>query len=214
MKKGIIASFFILLSTIAFSQTDKKAQEILDGLSKKYKSMKSIKAVFSIEIKNEKDKSKQVQNGTIFIKGQKYKLQIAGQEIISDGKTRWTYVKDANEVQIDHQKTDENSITPTNVFTMYEKGWKSKYNGEEQKKNSTYQLIELVPVDAKSKNIFKVKLTIDKNQKTISTAVMYDKNGSIQTLTIDKFIADGAGDDAIYIFNSGSYAGAEILDLR
>ena len=57
----------------------------------------------------------------MYIKGDKYRLEFAGQDVISDGKTRWTYVKDANEIQIDNQRKDENAITPTNIFTLYEK---------------------------------------------------------------------------------------------
>lgn len=214
MKYKILAFFIFITTSSAFSQTDKKAQTILNSLSAKYKSFKSLKANFSILIENPQDKSKQEQKGVLFLKGDKYKLQIAGQEIISDGKTRWTFVKDANEVQIDNQKVDENAITPANVFTIYEKGWQSKYTGEQKDKTANYQLIELIPLENKSKNIFKVKLTVNKTQKTIASAKIFDKNGSIQTLTVDMFVADGAGDDSIYIFNNSKYPGAEVVDLR
>ncbi len=214
MKARILIVLFIFTSLTTFSQTDKIAKDILNGLSSKYKSLKSLKATFSIVVENQHDKSKQEQKGTLSLKGSKYKLQIAGQDIISDGKTRWTYVKDANEIQIDNQKNDENSISPTNIFTIYEKGWQSKYTGVKKIKNVTYQTIELIPVDLKSKNVFKVKLTIDKLQKTISSAMIYDKNGSIQTISVSKFTPDGANDESIYIFNSNNYPGSEVVDLR
>ena len=214
MKTKIVIALFLFSVVSAFSQTDKKAQEILNGLSSKYKSLKSLKATFTIVVENQNDKSKQEQSGTLSLKESKYKLQVAGQEIISDGKTRWTFLKDANEIQIDNQKKDENAITPSNIFTIYEKGWLSKYLGEKKIKNITYQNLELIPVDAKSKNVFKVKLAIDKAQKTITSAVIYDKNGSIQTITVNKFTANGANEDAIYIFNSAKYPGSEVVDLR
>ena len=72
----------------------------------------------------------------------------------------------------------------------------------------------MIPVDVKTKNVFKVKLAIDKAQKTITSAVIYDKNGSIQTITVNKFTANGANEDAIYIFNSAKYPGSEVVDLR
>jgi len=214
MKVRVTLLIFLFTAVSTFSQTDKQAQSILNGLSSKYKSYHSIKANFSIVIESEKDKSKQSQSGVLFLKESKYKLQIVGQEIISDGKTRWTYVKDANEVQIDNQKKDENSITPTNIFTIYEKGWFSKYIGEKKVKKAIYQYIELVPSDPKSKNVFKVKLTIDKAEKAITTAVIYDKNGTIQTITVDKFIPNGANEESIYIFKGENYPGSEVVDLR
>ena len=214
MKIRTLIVLFFFTTVSANSQTDKKAQEILNGLSSKYKTFKSLKATFTIVVENQGNKIKQEQSGTLSLKESKYKLQVAGQEIISDGKTRWTFVKDANEIQIDNQKKDENAITPSNIFTIYEKGWLSKYLGEKKIKNITYQNIELVPLDTKSKNVFKVKLAIDKAQKTIASAVIYDKNGSVQTITVNKFTPNGANEEAIYIFNSTKYPGSEVVDLR
>jgi outer membrane lipoprotein-sorting protein len=209
--------FFAVCSGLVFGQAppaDKKAQEILNGVSSRYKTYKSVKANFTITVSNPKDKSKTVEKGTLYLKGSKYKLDVAGQEVISDGKTRWTYVKDANEVQIDVQRTDENGITPTNIFTMYEKGWNSRFMGETKEGIRTLLQIELVPVDPKKKNIFKVKLSINKADKSIISAVMYDKNGSTQSITVDKFLPDGASEESIYVFSAGKYPGAEVIDLR
>jgi outer membrane lipoprotein-sorting protein len=215
MKAKTLFIFLLVAANLSlFAQNDKQAQSILNGLSAKYKSYNSIKAAFTIVIENEKDKSKQTQSGTLYLKGSRYKLQIVGQEIISDGKTRWTYVKDANEVQIDNQKKDENSITPTNIFTIYEKGWISKYTGDKKIKKINYQYVELIPTDTKSKNIFKVKLTINKEEKSIASAQIFDKNGTIQTINVDKFIPNGASDENIYIFKSENYPGSEVVDLR
>jgi outer membrane lipoprotein carrier protein len=213
----IFLALLFLTGTGAFSQsqqTDKKAEDILHGVSAKYKSYKSVKATFIINVENQKEKTNDEQKGTIYLKGNKYKLEIAGQDIISDGKTRWTYVKDANEVQVDNLKTDENSITPANIFTMYEKGWLFKFIGEKTEKGMIYQLVELTPVDPKKKNIFKVKLTISKNDKFITTAKVLNKNGSIQTITVDKFSPDSITDESLFTFNSSKYPGAEIIDLR
>lgn len=212
----LILSIFIVSANAQSPGTkqDKKAEDILKGVTTKYQSFKSVKATFVITMENPKDKSKDVQKGTICLKGDKYKLEVAGQDIVSDGKTRWTYVKDANEVQIDNLKTDENAITPANIFTMYEKGFLFKFIGEQNEKGMTYQLVELVPVEPKKKNYFKVKLSINKNDKFITTAQLFDKNGTIQTISVDKLTPDACNDDGIYSFNASKYPGAEVIDLR
>jgi outer membrane lipoprotein-sorting protein len=221
MKKSIIRLAgiltFVFTAYLGLAQapaTDKKAQDILNGVSARYKSYKSVRSSFTITVENPKDKSKTTEKGTLYIKGSKYKLDIAGQEVISDGKTRWTFVKDANEVQIDNQRTDENTITPTNIFTMYEKGWQSRYMGEKKLGTQAVHEIELIPVDPKKKNIFKVKLTINKTDKSILVAKMFDKNGSIQTITVDKFIPEGASDETIFVYSATKYPGADVVDLR
>ncbi len=214
MKHKVILFLFLFSFTALFAQNDKKATDILNGVSKKYKSYKSLKANFSILIENPKENSKETQKGTLFTKGQYYKLLIAGQEVYSDGKTRWTYLKDANEIQIDNQKIDENAITPSNIFTMYEKGWLSKFIEEKKVKNVTTQTIELIPADGKSKNIFKVRLAINKSEKNILSAKIFDKNGSFQTITVEKLFPNSSNEDSIYIFNKDNYPGSDIVDLR
>jgi outer membrane lipoprotein carrier protein len=215
--KRILIFLMMALSGLVIAQdkqADKKAQQILKKISNKYKAYKSVKATFVVTIEKPQEKNSQVQQGTIYLKGKKYKLQIAGQEVISDGVTRWTYVKDANEIQIDHQKTDENAITPTNIFTMYEKGFLSKYTGEEKESNIVYQLVELVPADPKKKNITKVKLKINKKDDFISNAKIYDRNGTVQTINVEKFSPNAVKNDSLFVFNPKDYPGAEIVDLR
>ena len=60
---------------------DPAAQKILDQLSKETKSYKSIKATFTYTLENKKENSKVAQDGSLLLKGDKYKLEIAGQEI-------------------------------------------------------------------------------------------------------------------------------------
>jgi outer membrane lipoprotein carrier protein len=231
MKSTLIAVIFLLTCSISFAQnqkkqpdaptaaaavqqTDKQAQDILKGVTDKYKSYKSVKATFIVTIENPDDKSKDVQNGTIYLKGDKYKLTVAGQEVISDGKTVWTYVKDGNEVQVNNVKKDDNAITPSNIFTIYEKGFLFRFAGEQNDKGTAYQFVELVPVDTKKKNYFKIKLTINKNDKFITSAKIFNKNGSIHSITVDKFTPDAATDESLFTFNAANYPGAEIIDLR
>ncbi len=213
-KKAPIATAAPTLSGQPVQQTDKEAQEILKGVSAKYKSYKSVKATFIVTIENPDDKSKDVQKGTIYLKGNKYKVNVAGQDVISDGKTVWTYVKDGNEVQINNVKNDENSITPSNIFTIYEKGFLFKFAGDQTTNGMVYQLVELVPVDPKKKNFFKIKLTINKNDKFITAAKVFNKNGSIHTIALDKFTPDVMTEDSIFTFSAASYPGAEVIDLR
>ena len=97
---------------------------------------------------------------------------------------------------------------------MYEKGWQSRYMGEKKLGTQAVHEIELIPVDPKKKNIFKVKLTINKTDKSILVAKMFDKNGSIQTITVDKFIPEGASDETIFVYSATKYPGADVVDLR
>lgn len=196
------------------AEVDKKAKGILKKVSEKFRKFKSLKATFIITIENPKDKSSDMQKGTIQLKGDKYRLNVADQDIISDGKTVWTYMKDVNEIQVNNASKDTNAITPANFLTLYEKGFLFKFMGEENEKGMVYQLVELVPVDPKKKSVVKVKLKIGKKEQMINYAQLIDKNGNIITYKIEKFFPDSDTADSLYNFNVKNYPGAEVIDLR
>lgn len=206
-------SLALLLTYSATAQVDPKAQEILKSVSTKYKSFKTLSAKFKINVADLKAKTNENQEGTIVLKGVKYKLVIGSQEIISDGKVVWTYLKDANEVQINDPKTDANAISPTNMFTIYEKGFKSKFVAEKVIGGKTMQIIELVPEDTK-RNFSRVQLTINKTEKYIAQAIIYQKNGTNITYAVQEFKPNVPAEDALFVFNKTLYPGCEEVDLR
>ncbi len=210
MKKLFLAVVCLLINA-AYSnaQVDTKAQQILKEVSAKYKSYKSLSASFKLNLMDQKTKKAEVQNGSITLKGNMFNLTMADQVVMSDGKLTWTYLKESNEVQISEAKTSSDAISPTNIFTMYEHGYKQKYLAD--KKN--YQLIELFPDDAK-KNYFKIQLEINKKDKYVQTARVYDKNGNIYTYSIVKFIPNATVTDDMFTFNKSKYPGVEVVDLR
>jgi len=209
--------FFCLLFCLTNSygqlEKDPKATEILKGVSEKYKSYKSVTSDFKITIEDLKTKTKDTQKGTIVIKGNMYKLILADQEVISDGKTVWTYLKEANEVQINEPGAKTGSITPNNIFTLYENGFGTKYAGEKNIDGKVYQIIELVPEDGK-KSFFKVQLNINKTQKQVSSAKVFQKNGTYLTYTIELLKPNSVLSDSLFTFQKDEHPGVEIIDLR
>jgi len=218
IKPFLISLLTFVTISVSIAQTnedvDRKAKNILKKVSEKFRRYKSIKATFLISIENQKDKTSENQKGIIQMKGDKYHLHIANQDIISDGKTVWTYMKDANEIQINNASKDTNAITPANFLTLYEKGFLFKFIGEEKEKGMVYQLVELVPVDPKKKSVVKVKLKINKKEQMINTAHLIDKNGTVIIYKIENLFPDSASADSLFNFNVKNYPGAEVIDLR
>ena len=139
MKKLLFLVIVAVLNVAAFAQTDKKATAILDEVSVKTKAYKTIKVEFTYAMDNAKQKIHDKFKGTLLSKGDKYKLTAAGQDVISDGKTVWTYLKDTKEVQINNVGEDDDAFTPTKLLSGYNKDFKSKFIEEKGKE----QFIEL-----------------------------------------------------------------------
>ncbi len=214
MKKNIFFPVLLLVVfNTAFSQTDPKADEVLKAVSAKYKSYKTLSATFKLVIDNEKEKTKDNQAGKITIKENKYKLEMEGQEVISDGKTIWTFLKEENEVQINDATSKKDAISPSSIFTIYEKGFRTKYIGEKAEAGKTLQQIELVPEDAK-KPYFKIQLFINKADKYVTSARVLNRNGINLYYSVDKFSPDAPAEDALFTFDKSKHPGVEVVDLR
>jgi len=202
---------FVLISSA--QQNDPKATQILNGVSAKYKTYSAVKADFTIKIENPQNKTSDVQTGTLFLKGNKYKVNLKNQEVTSDNSTVWTFIKDANEVQINNYEPDENSITPSEIFTIYEKDFLYAFSEEKTVNGKVLQFIELTPND-KTKPYFKIRLGIDKTAKAVQNAVVFDKNGNRYTYEIKTFTPNPSLSDSFFTFDAKEHPGVEVVDLR
>ena len=208
MKKYFASMLALLLAVGTFAQSDKKAQTILDEVSAKTKSYKTIRIEFDYTMVNKAQNINDSFKGVLISKGDRYKLTFSGQDIISDGKTSWTYLKDANEVQINTADTGEDSFSPTNLLSSYTQNYKAKLAGETAKQ----QIIELIPLQKKTFN--KVMITIEKARQMVQEIAIYDKNGSIYTYTVNKFETNLPFADNLFIFNAAQHPGVDEIDMR
>jgi outer membrane lipoprotein-sorting protein len=216
MKKLLIGALIIVGSGVtAFAQSEVKAKEILAEVSKKYRTYDVIKTEFSYTLENPQAKIKETQSGTLFVRSKvnKYKVILKGQELISDGKNQWTYLKADKEVQLSEVDNSSDALNPAKIFTIYEKGFKSVYTNDTKLNGKTLQNIDLTPLDAK-RSFFKVRLQIEKLSKQITNAVIFDKNGNKYTYTIKTFMPNVKVPESIFAFDSKLYPGVELVDLR
>ena len=192
---------------------DNKSNEILNKLSKTYKTYKSVKASFTVTIYNKKSNTKVRHTGQLYQKGKKFRVNMSGQEIYCDGKTIWTYIDGANEVQVSKFDAKSMDINPSEIFTIYEKGFVHKYGGQKVVGTKTLDIVELIPTD-KSKGYFKVKLGIDKLANKVKEMVVYSKNGLETTYDINKLDANVPINDSYFKFNTKDKPGVIVIDLR
>jgi outer membrane lipoprotein carrier protein len=216
MKKliGIVCLGLLSIAQPTWAQNDAKAKAILDAVTKKVNSLKTLKAGFTLNLASANGKTKQSKSGTFFMKGSKYRISIQGQEIICDNKTVWTYLKDNNEVQIATYNPNEQTISPTKLITnFYDKEYKYKYIGTKKSGNKTCDVIELTPINS-SKQFKRVEILVDKATSTIAGGSITEKNGNFYTYTISNFTGNAPVEDKLFFFDPKAYKGVEVVDLR
>lgn len=223
MKKILVYCLLTGLTiSTAFAQKDVDAKKILNQVSAKYRSYNVVKADFTFTYEDKQASTKDSQSGTLISKSKtnKYRVSIYSpdnstteQEIISDGKTQWTYIKKDKEVEISDVDNSSESLNPAQIFTIYEKGYKYVYNGDEKVDGKTYQVIDLTPEDEK-KPFFKIRLSIDKAKKQIYSAMIFDKNGSRYTYIVRSFTPNVKVPETTFTFDKKDHPGVELVDLR
>ena len=217
-----IFNILILLISFLSSQcqpkgggnNDPAAKKILDAVSTKFKSFKSVQSSFSLKIENNAGKTLGVKSGMIYMKGVKYRINVTGQEIFCDGSNISTYDKSTNELTITKIDPSVNSITPQKIFTnFYDKDFLYKLNGDTKVGTKMVQQVELTPTD-KSKPFFKVLLNIDKRNQAISSTKIFEKSGNIYLYEISNMNTSTLVSDGQFLFDAKKYPGVEVIDLR
>jgi outer membrane lipoprotein carrier protein len=222
MIKKIIAGLFFLMTgvilvsaqTTGLGKSDPDAKKILDDVSTKFKTFKSVQAKFTLKIENSAGKSIGTKTGTVYMKGVKYRINVTGQEIYCDGTNVSTYDQSTNEVTITKLDPTANTLTPQKIFTdFYDKDFLYKLNGESKSGIKTLQEIELTPID-KTKPFFKVIVYVDKLAKTINSVKVFEKTGNHITYSVSSFNSKAVISDDQFTFDTKKYPGAEVVDLR
>jgi outer membrane lipoprotein-sorting protein len=206
MKSVTLILIMFLLGFQVFAQKDAEAKKILKQVSDKTKSYESIKLQFKYVTENKSEKTSETQKGTIFIKGNMFKLFFSGNEIFSDGKAIWTHQLEINEISItEPDPKDETSLNPVNILNVYEKGYKYKYMGEFTNKGETFYQIDLYPEQPKTKNYSMIKLKIDKAKTQLQSIKMVGKDGTDNTIELTEFTPNVKVVDSMFKFDPTKY---------
>lgn len=212
MRKTFILIFSLLIAIGSFAQKDKKATEILDRVIAKTESYKTMEVEFILAMDNVEADIHDNKNGVLLVMGDKYKLTLSEQIVISDGKTMWTLLMETQEVMINDVEENEESITPTNLLNSYSDNYKSSYLKEDVINGKTVDLIELTPL--KGKTYTKIEVAIEKGMDQIYSFSMFDKNGSTYSYTIKKYTLNKKVGEFEFVFNEADYPNFEIVDMR
>jgi outer membrane lipoprotein carrier protein len=219
MKK--LFTFLMLTSVLALNAQDKNpttndpaAKKILDAVSAKFRSYKSPQASFAYRVENAQGKALSSKKGSVIMKGNKYRVNMDGLEIYSDGKTTWSYDKSANEVTVNSVDASGSAMTPQKLLTnFYDKDFYYKYNGEKKDAGKAVQEIELTPTD-KNKSFHKVYLLVNKATSSISSARFLEKTGSRYVYSITALNGRASVKDSDFTFDKAKHPGVEVVDLR
>ncbi|MDA3880755.1 MAG: outer membrane lipoprotein carrier protein LolA [Prolixibacteraceae bacterium] len=211
MKKIFFITLLSILIIPVFSQNEKQAKEILDKVSENTSSFNSITADFDFIMENAEVDLRETNQGNIIIQNNKYKLAFGGIEIFNDSKNQWTFLPDAEEVNISEVIEDENNyMNPANIFTIYEKGFSYNYAGISSSGENF--IIELTPDEINE--FAKVTLEITKSTYLINKAIMNGTDGNTYTVDIKNIKTETKYPESTFTFDTKKNPSISVIDLR
>jgi outer membrane lipoprotein-sorting protein len=200
----------LIFSALNAKAQDSRATAILDAMSQKYKAFGSFAATFTYSTEGA---AGDAYKGNVTVKGPKFRLKLAGQEVFNDGKQVATFVKETNEVNISDYDPTESELSPAKIYNIYKKGYNYKFVWEEKDGGQTYEVVELTPQN-KQAQVAKVQISVNKKDRVVRSWKITNKNGQTQTFRVDSFTPNVAAPDALFTFDKSKYPGVEVIDLR
>ncbi len=228
MRKSISLISMIAISIAVLAQgeiKDPKAKEILDNLSEKTRSYKTISSDFSFTMENQQEDITETYDGKVMIKDDQYRLTLMGTETYCDGTTIWTHIVESEEVNVTNRDLEDKSFlnNPGAIFTMYEEGYKLSFKGEISDQGKKLDQVELYPdkVDQglqpdndEITDLSKIRILIDSELLQIHTFTYYTKNGNVYTISLSNFKPDKPIADSEFKFDMSRHPDIEVIDLR
>ncbi len=145
------------------------------------------------------------QSGEITLKGNKFRLTLAGNETKFDGKTQWMFVSEFNEVSITEPTTEElKEISPLAMIEYYVSKDRISEGDDSE--------INFYPTEPKESEYFRIELRINKSNLP-SKLIIHQKNGDKITLVWDSLNKTKV-DDSYFYFDITKYPNVDVNDLR
>ena len=205
--------FLFILPGAASSQgqNDPQAIKILDSFSSTASRAPSISMVFRMITTDLAENKTDTLDGSIILSKDKYKLNLGENIVWYNGETIWNYLTAEKEVTITKPDKKDHSFQnrPSEIFTMYKSGYKSRLI--EEKSNS--YLIDLYPEDIKS-DMVRVRLAINKPDLSLINLEYKRKDGLVITLLISEYNLKQKTDSETFVFKSEKYKDVDVYDMR
>lgn len=209
MKKIYLLSALFLFTVLnGFSQSATDVQDILEKLSAKVKSAKSVSTNFTLI---QFDRSNHIiasSKGIVKIKNEKYYLKEDKTEIFSNGVQTWNF-DGSTEVTVSKADTsDEDALSPRQILSGFnDKDFTSKLISSA---GNSYEIL-LLPID-KRKNFKQVTIYISKSTSLISKAKINDKANNITQVSFSAINLNTIVPDSQFSFDVSKHPGVEIIN--
>ena len=204
--KNIIVCLFLLFATQTVSAQN-NAEVFIRLLVNPMKSHDNVEMDFSYQTSPDGKNLSDSEKGHAWLQGQAYKIEMAEQQIISDGQTIWTYLVDDEEVMVSNASEGEDN-TPLKLLTSLDESYVATLAGIDSQGVATIEL-------ANPKGQYKrVTLKVDTKKTDLKSADIYMEDGSKVAITVEEMTYDQDLDSKFFTFDTKKYPKVDVIDMR
>lgn len=202
----------LLLIPIVSVYADDDAESIVSALQKKYDDVKDISISFVQNVQFAVTQNTQTFSGTLVMKkGNKYRIEMEQQTIVTDGTTVWTFNKANNQVFVDKYKNDPQSFSPDKILTNLSDNYTAEILGKEKHGDHDLTILKLLPKKSRM-NIKWMKVWVDTDSWTMKKIQVFDASENLWTYDVNDVRMDTGVADTQFHFDAP--AGVDVIDLR
>lgn len=198
-----IAAFLIVFSGV-FAFAANSADEVMKNCAEKFSNAPSVTVEFAIA------QSDGSATGTMLMAKRLFRLSTADLTIWFDGKTQWTYMANANEVNVTEPTGEE--LMESNPFELIST-FAQNFNCKVLKTSNVADIIELTPKH-KDTNVSSAKITVSKSTGWPTAMIITFDGGNTISVSIGKVTVGKSVSAAQFKYDPKVCHGAQLVDLR
>ncbi len=204
--KNIIVCIAFLFAAQSLNAQN-NAETLIRLLVNQVKSHDNVEMVFSYQISPDGKNVDANEKGHAWLQGNAYKLEMEEQQTISDGKTIWTYLVDAEEVMVSNASEGTDN-TPLKLLTSLDENYVATLTNIDTQGNATIEL-------ANPKGQYKrVTLKIDTKKTALKSADIYMEDGSKVVVNVEEMKFDQELGDKFFTFDTKKHPNVDVIDMR
>ncbi|MDG2505113.1 MAG: outer membrane lipoprotein carrier protein LolA [Crocinitomicaceae bacterium] len=210
MKTLSLLFICLFITAGAFAQSS-QSQDILNKLSSSMKSLETFYMEFNANIKNTSTGINESEKGKGWVKGNKYFATYGEITLLSNGVKTWTVINEEKSVYESDASDDEESMNPKKLMTIWEEGFKNKYEETSTFNGESVHVIKLYPTNPDNADYHTILLYISTKSNALKKAIMKTNDGTSMTYHLTKFVSNKDIADSKFNFNKAQYPGFAVI---
>lgn len=202
-------------STSIWAQNDPEAEPFLDKISEDLDPGHSLKIEFDYTREDLQTKSNVEGEGTLYLLGDKYKLEMEGFVIFYDGNKQYSLNLEVEEVYISVPDPDNKEFMfsdPITLLRTYKEEFKYRIMGEMNIRGINSTEIQLYPKELGGPYAL-IKLYIEPEKRELKAIQVRHKKGILYSMYVREFNNIKMLENSFFQFSDTKYPNVDVIEL-